>query len=216
MLDETPRQPAADRVHRLANQHNTVTFLEDQGYDPERKKELLELLRDQRTSQNVDDLLDEPFRRRALSKVRKARTRYSDGSYNIFYSALESHTTREEIIFWYGRIAVGSGNKPRTFYYEHITCLFSGDMKDLRGKVDEWPLLISRDCESAYPFCNRIGAAAISEGLHALYVPSARMPGGTCVPVFRRESLSDARQEGLVALSYQPDIGQVQEVRLDS
>lgn len=86
----------------------------------------------------------------------------------------------------------------------HLTFRFEGRIKDLRGKEKDWPLIVESDIDEAYSFCNRLGAEGMSEGLDALYAPSAREMGGTCTPIFRREAVSNPRQEALCSLTYRP------------
>lgn len=201
MLGDLPTEPRCDTTHRYTRSPTDDSdFLAREGFDIESAREILEILVGQREQTSLIQLLDGPFKR-------KRSGRYSDGSFPVFYSALEPETAQREAFYWYGELAIGDGTKPRTWYYDHLQCRFAGLIKDLRGKKDEWPLMISSDRETAYPFCNRLGVEAVAEDLHGLYAPSARRDGGTCMPVFRRSALSDPMIVELSAFSYHPGAG---------
>ena len=61
-----------------------------------------------------------------------------------------------------------------------------------------WPDLMHG---SDYTFCNRLGTEAVSADLHGLLAPSVRRSGGTNVPVFAREALSNPREQSLVEVT---------------
>ncbi len=148
---------------------------------------------------------DGPFRPKP---VLKRQTRFSDGSFSVFYSSLRGETAEAEVRHWlphrFGKIRM-----PRTVYYERFSCEFIGTEIDLRGKESEWPELVEDD----YTFCNRIGAEARRLRLDGLLTPSARHPGAN-QPVFQRNALSDPRPDGLVAMTYDPATESVASKRL--
>jgi len=189
-----------------SHRSNITEFLIRQGFDSESIHEQVELLKEFGLEHGSEELLDAPFRpKQTLDRKRIYRTRYSDGTFSAFYGALEAKTAQTEVKYHYVRLALGNPAKPRTVYYSHFTCQFSGKIKDLRGKEESWPLLVEKDCAVAYPFCNRVGADAVSKGLDGLYVPSARETGGTCAPAFQRRALSRPQEQALIALSYRAD-----------
>jgi hypothetical protein len=61
-----------------------------------------------------------------------------------------------------------------------------------------WLDLVSEDCK----FCNSLGREAHEMRLGGFLAPSARNPGGTNVPAFLRNTLSDPKITGTVRLSY--------------
>jgi hypothetical protein len=210
MLEELPRREARETIHRLASKINMRAFLERQGFDFESIKEQIELLGEFGALDDVNRLLDAPFEpKHTIDRNRIDPTRYSDGTYQVFYGALEAETAKTEIKYHYGRMALGDPAKRRTVYYMHFTCQFNGVIKDLAEKQEEWPLLVEKDRSIAYPFCNALGKEAVLEGLDGLYAPSAREAGGTCTPVFQRRALSSPNEEALVALSYPGDSGEI-------
>ena len=168
--------------------------------DAQSNDELQEILTDVGYHTDLDELCDGPFRpKRRL----RPRTRFSDGSFPVFYSSLDSATAEAEIKYWFRRVC-GDPGTPRTAYYHRFGCTFRGIEKDLRAKSVEWPGLVDK---SDYTFCNRLGAEAMQSGLAALVTPSARHDGAN-LPVFRRDAVSDPQQIDVAAVTFDPNTGE--------
>lgn len=165
--------------------------------DAQAVDELLDLLGTASRTQYEIELLDFPFQTK--SQFRPSPTRFSDGSWPVFYSALDKETSEQEIGHHFVSRAINAAEQ-RTVYYSAFHCRFSGDARDLRTKISDWPDLTSGETENA--FCQRLGREAIDIFLDGLLAPSARCAGGTTVPVFTRQSLSDAVIDGDVAFRF--------------
>ena len=202
MLEAIPTQPLQSRVYRFANHRDAVAFLREQGLDPEGIDEMVELLTSLGAIEPPDELCDAPFKpKRRLH----AQTRFSDGSFPVFYCSLERETAEAEVQHWFARYA-GRPNGERTALYSCFGCDFAGDTKDLRPKQAEWPELTHAE---DYEFCNALGAQAVKEQLDALVAPSVRRPQGTNLPVFARRAISNPSERVYVAATYSPDTGEV-------
>ena len=183
-------------------------FLEDLELDADGRVELLDLLSGRTPQDPIDELLDGPFRK--ITKLR-IRTRYSDGSYPVFYSALEAKTAEAEVAFWFRKEYVGNPKRNRTAYFQGFRCVFDGVEKDLRPRAREWPDLVH---DSDYTLCNRLGAEARALGIDGLVVPSARQEMGANMPIFVRAVLSDPKLDEVVAVTYRVDSDDVAVARL--
>lgn len=150
---------------------------------------------------NDRELLDTPFRQ----KRKRQPTRFSGGSFPVFYSSLDSETAEAEIRHWAPRF-MGRPERPRTAYYCRFRCTFKGVEKDLRPQIGTWPNLTH---DSDYTFCNQLGAEAVELGLDGLTTWSARRAQGVNVPVFSRRSLSNPKTVRLVTVTYNPATGSV-------
>lgn len=200
MLDELPTQRSTRRVFRLARDP-TFDLLTTLGLEAGAEAELREALAEVGGAASADELCEAVFQpKRSLRR----RTRYSDGSFPVFYSSLEPETAEAEIKHWLPAF-LGTPGKPRTAYYRRLECTFSGREKDLRAKASEWPGLVH---ETDYAFCNRLGAEARELELDGLVAPSARHAGAN-VPIFRREAIAEAEQGDAVAVTYDPASGDV-------
>lgn len=193
-------------LFRLASQKSNVDFLRQQGFDSDSIDEMRELLEERGIADAPEELCDAPFRRKLrLQKRGFKKTRYSDGSFQVFYGSLELGTAEAEIRYWFPKFA-GRPAQPRTGFYSRFSCDFKGAIKDLRPKRADWPNLTH---DSDYQFCNALGAEAVELGLDGLLAPSARRIGGSNVPVFKREAISSPVILDLVAVTFDPADGTV-------
>lgn len=110
-------------------------------------------------------------------------SRFSDGSYGVYYAAADLATAVAETAFHFGRFAADSSDGPR---YE--------DMRVLVGRIDEAfhdlealppearaPLLDPDSYAASQPF----GRALREAGSNGIHFPSVRRAGGRCVGAFR-------------------------------
>ena len=199
MLDEISSKRCRRTVFRLSRvSANDDEFFAGLNLDTEAGEELSQLLSERIPQEPMRELIDGPFRPR--QKLRN-RTRFSDGSFPVFYSALAVETAETEVAFHFRQDYAGSPRGKRTAYFQRFSCKFEGVKKDLRPKARDWPELTHK---SDYSFCNNLGAAAIEEGIDGLVVPSARHEGAN-MPIFARQAIGSPRSEGIVAISYSPD-----------
>ena len=201
MLEDLPTQRGQRCVFRLANVPNINEFLAELGLDTQSADELRALLVARGHVLSDGELCDGPFRRK-----RKFRgpTRFSDGSFPVFYSSLDLTTAEAEVRHWFPQFS-GQPNGSRTGYYQRFSCQFDGIEIDLRPKIDQWPDLVH---DTDYTFCNQLGAEAERSEVDAFLTWSARHKG-TNVPIFRRDAIGNPIREGVVAFTYDPDSGEV-------
>lgn len=189
----------------MANRQFTIDFLWQQGFDVEDIDEVSTLLQSAGIRDSLQALCDEPFRPTARLRTRARTTRFSDGSFPVFYCSLEAATAEAEVGYWISRF-IDPSNGPRTVWYSRFACDFNGTVKDLRRKQADWPDLTH---DSDYGFCNRLGKEAAAEGLDGLLAPSARRASGTNLPVFRRRAIGNPGDLTTVAATYDPATGAV-------
>ena len=199
MLQTIPTRNGRRRVFRLAN--IPLDALRDElQFDAQSNDELQQILAAVGYRTDLDELCDGPFR---PTRRFRRRTRFSDGSFPVFYSSLDIATAEAEVKHWFPRFC-GSTRSPRTAYYHRFQCAFRGTEKDLRPQAAEWPGLVDR---SDYTFCNQLGAEAVQSGLAGLVTPSARHDGAN-LPVFRRDAVSDPELLDLAAVTFDPNTGE--------
>jgi RES domain-containing protein len=145
------------------------------------------------------ELMQGPFERKpGLGNKFGLKSRFSDGDWPVFYSAIGRETAQKESSHHYGRKAAGDASARRPVHYSVLRCTFDGEIIDLQPKLTEWPELVSDD----YTFCNGLGREAHKITLGAFLAPSARNPGGTTVPSFSATALSNPEIEATVRLTY--------------
>ena len=143
----------------------------------------------------LDDFLNAPFKRRPHFG---RKSRFSDGSFGVYYSALEKNTAQTEAEDVYRKLVMDgtSSGTSRVAYYRCVSCRFDGIAMDLQPQADSMPELVGPD----YDPCIAIAKDARSSDVDALLTPSAacarRFRSGTCLPVFTQASLSDATEDG--------------------
>lgn len=111
--------------------------------------------------------------------------RFSDGSYGVFYSALEEATAIAEKSHHAVRRASVDGQERR---FVLLRCAFSGEVEDLRGLEIAQAYLVD---DAGYADCRLRARSAIQGGVDCFFTASARRLGGVCTPVFSRGTLSD-------------------------
>lgn len=185
-----------ERVFRLARDLKLEEELARHDLDEAARNDIATALKAYGYSTDIGALLSIPFRR----KRRRRATRFSDGSFPVFYGSLEPETARSEVQHWAPSF-LGRPGQSRTACYRLFRCSFRGVEKDLRPYREKWPALVQG---TGYAFCNRIGAEAIRLAVDGLLTWSARRPEGTNLPVFSRASLRDPVAAELVAPTYEP------------
>ena len=201
MIENIPSKLLRCHVYRLAFAGKLGDFLQAQGLGPKSDQQVKEFLHSYGARDTLSEVCDAPFGPTLKPRRTPRESRFSNGSFPVFYSSLESRTTDAEVKY---RIPSFVGNPacPRTMYYRRIRCKFDGRVKDLRDKQRDWPELTHK---SDYRFCNKLGAEAIKFRINAFLTPSARRKNGTNAPIFTRESISDPQLVEYVSVTYDPD-----------
>ena len=207
MLGKLPSQRRRRQVFRFARLSMSEDLMSELGLDLRSGDELWELLADSGYGAQFDELLDGPFQPKPRLR---SGTRFSDGSFPVLYSSLDAATAEAEIGYWFPRYGA-KPQIPRTAYYQGFTCTFDGVEKDLRPRIQEWPDLVHK---SNYTFCNQLGAEAKVLEIDGLVTWSARYKGSN-LPVFTRGAVSDPELGGVVAMTYDPNTGNVSVRRVD-
>ena len=197
VLEGIPDHSSRRRVYRLAVAVRSDGCLPEMDFDADATDELRAFLPDSAFRWEGEAMLDNFFERGGRLGD---RTRFSDGSFPVFYSSLDSATTEAEVKHWAPTLLGGPG-RPRTEYRWLFRCTFDGSEKDLRPQIGTWPNLVH---DSDYTFCNRLGAEAVELGVDGLVTWSARRADGVNVPVFSRGSLSEPEGIRLVVVTYDP------------
>ena len=102
MLEEIQTNRNQRCVFRFANVPRIEEFLVELGLDPNSEDEVRTLLLEKGHIPSIDELCDAPFRPK---RKFKNRTRFSDGTFPVFYSSLELTTATAEVRHWFPGIA---------------------------------------------------------------------------------------------------------------
>lgn len=139
------------------------------------------------------------------------RTRYSDGSYGVWYGARTLETSIRETVHHFGRNTLASEIAARSrapIYQERrvhrVHC--SAMLVDLRALCTEEPRLLEPD---DYTYCQSLGAQLREAALPGLQSRSVRDAGGEIAGVFLRQALSDPRDVCYLSYVLDPASGHV-------
>jgi hypothetical protein len=120
-------------------------------------------------------------------------SRFSDGSYGVYYAASEIETAVAETVFHFEAFARDSGDPPRMEDMRVLVGEVSADFEDVRG-LDE-----SRRSQVLDPMSYALARAFARElrdaGSNGVVYPSVRRSGGECVGAFRPRAVGLPRQE---------------------
>jgi hypothetical protein len=134
-------------------------------------------------------------------------SRFSDGSYGVWYGSESVKTTVYESAFHWYRMLCDAGFERRSVVAERavyqVTC--SAMLLDLRSATKHCPELLH---PSDYSLAQRVGARIQREGHPGLLMQSVRWPLGDNFSIFNPEVLSNPRQSD--RLTYRLEHGQVQ------
>ena len=207
LLARLPNRRSRRQVYRLTVVPDQDAFIRDLQFDSEGSAEMRDVLLGAGLRIYIDNLLDAPF---TPKKKMRLRTRFTDGSFSVFYGSFEIRTAEAEIKYWCPTI-MKSATRRRTAFYILFECTFDGTEKDLRSQKSAWPDLTHT---ADYTFCNQIGAEAKKLGLDGLVTYSARLGGGVNMPIFSRSAIDSPKEHGWVAITYEPSTGAVSLHRL--
>jgi hypothetical protein len=200
MLADVNRASLDETLFRLANPPRIRKSLVDVGATLEEAIETIDFIGGD-SSNDAVLMLNGPFEQNPSYSPRP--TRFSDGTWRVFYSALEVDTAEEERGYWCIQEIQSDPPVQRHFHYRELRCRLQGEAFDVKAKLADWPFLVGD--RSAYPQCQNVARSAIQADADALLAPSARRVGGTTIPVFKRAALSNPEILGAVVFQVQTD-----------
>ncbi len=122
----------------------------------------------------------------AFTHLNPAGSRFSDGSYGVYYAALLAETCIQEVAYHRTMFLGHTSEPPQTLVFSQIQANLQGICYNLMGQ--NWPWLRSNDYEQ----CRNLGRQARTE-VDFLNYESVRHPGHAAQAVFRPLALSKAR-----------------------
>lgn len=141
----------------------------------------------------LDVQCDLPFRSRRTS-------RYSNGTFGVFYASLDEQTAISEITHWFRKWLHGELGM-RDGYYLQFSVRFSGELIDISALRNHCPSLTSDTHDDS---CKSIASAGRGMGVDAIVVPSARSKDrdGKNLVVFSQNSLGRPADSQFLKLTY--------------
>jgi hypothetical protein len=130
MLEDQDAIAIRHLVHRLANLRGVRAALDDLPITLEETIETIDFLG---TAEPADaiTLLDTPFR--PDSSYRPGATRFSNGTWRVFYSAFELETAEAEVAYWCRKKMQSQPPALRRFHYKQLQSRTVRDLMSDQG-----------------------------------------------------------------------------------
>ncbi|MDO8805961.1 MAG: RES family NAD+ phosphorylase [Elusimicrobiota bacterium] len=177
----------------------------DRVTDPEDREviEQLEQMTNERTRQEHGDIsLVLPGERvtgpgsayimAAFAYCNPIGSRFSDGSFGVYYAARTMETAIEESSFHRENFLRYTKEDPMRLEMLALTADLSGDLHDIRGMVKQFSKVYSR---TKYSASQELGIKLRKGGSPGIAYDSVRRQDGECAAIFRPRTLSHCRQE---------------------
>lgn len=128
----------------------------------------------------------------AFTHLNPDGSRFSDGTYGVFYAAQNLDTAIAETTYHRERFMRATAEQRMELDMRVYLADLDGDLHDLRGRRADYPLVYhAEDYAAAQHLARRLR----KEGSNGIAYDSVRRDGGACAAVFRPRLLATARQE---------------------
>lgn len=118
----------------------------------------------------------------AFTHVNPRGSRFSDGSYGVYYAARELETAIAETTFHMGRFYAQTADPPHAEDMRVLTGRIDARLHDLRGDAPAWRSCLDPEDYTA-------SRALRAAGSNGLAYPSVRRRAGACVGAFRPKAV---------------------------
>lgn len=125
----------------------------------------------------------------AFTHLNPSGSRFSDGSYGVFYAAFQKQTAIAETSYHQARFLRATSEGPIQLQMRVYHVEVAGSFHDLRGVEREHPVYDP----SAYGIAQGIGKQLRQDGSSGIAYRSVRDEGGQCIAAFRTAVLSNCR-----------------------
>ena len=129
----------------------------------------------------------------AFTHLNPNGSRFSDGSYGVFYAGRALHTAIRETKYHRERFLPETKRAPMHLHMRIYAARLHASMHDLRGMRAVMPKIYD---PNSYAESSRFGIKLRAAGSLGIVYDSVRDPGGQCAAVFRPRALSRCREIG--------------------
>lgn len=142
----------------------------------------------------------------AFTHLNPAGSRFSDGSFGVFYAARDKRTAVAETRYHQARFLAATSEAPIQLQMRMYHVEVSGPLHDLRGMPKDDPVYH----HASYAASQELARQLRTEGSNGVSYRSVRLEGGECVAAFRTGALSNCRHAS--QMLYQWDGVQISDV----
>jgi RES domain-containing protein len=135
----------------------------------------------------------------AFAHLNPLGSRFSDGSWGVYYAAESLDTAVAEVSHHRGAFLARTAEDAIDIDLRWIQADLMDRLHDLRGQGASMPAVYDPD---RYGASQDLGRALRSQGSQGIVYDSVRRPQGQCVALFKPKSLSNARAVGHIGLHW--------------
>ena len=128
----------------------------------------------------------------AFTYLNPEGSRFSDGSFGIYYTAHNIETAVAESRFHREKFMRRTKEPAMQLQMRALTASLSADLHDIRGMAKQLPRVYSR---TSYSASQELGIKLRKDGSEGIAYDSIRHDGGKCAAVFLPTALSNCRPE---------------------
>lgn len=128
----------------------------------------------------------------AFTYLNPKGSRFSDGSFGVYYTARTLETAITETIFHQENFMRSTKEGSIRLEMAALTANLSGELHDIRGMVKQFPKVYSR---TGYSAGQELGIKLRKSGSNGITYDSVRRQDGECAAIFRPQNLSHCRQD---------------------
>ena len=129
----------------------------------------------------------------AFTHLNPNGSRFSDGSYGVFYAGRALHTAIRETKYHRERFLAETQRGPMHLHMRIYGVKLSAPLHDIRGMRAALPKVYD---PHSYAESSKFGMHLRSEGSFGIVYESVRDPGGQCAAIFRPRALSRCKEVG--------------------
>jgi len=118
----------------------------------------------------------------AFTHLNPQGSRFSDGSYGVFYCARKRDTAIAETRYHAALFMAATDEPPMRLQMRLYTVEANGKVADLREASRAEPRIVDPD---DYGYAQGVGRQLRADGVHGILYPSVRHPAGVCLAAFR-------------------------------
>jgi hypothetical protein len=122
----------------------------------------------------------------SFTHVNPQGSRFSDGSYGIYYGARELATAIAETVFHLGRFYAATADPPHAEAMRVLVGRLDAAFHDLRGAASVWAAVLDPD---DYAAGQALGRRLRAAGSNGIVYPSVRRAGGQCLAALRPKAV---------------------------
>jgi hypothetical protein len=124
----------------------------------------------------------------AFTHLNPQGSRFSDGSYGVFYCARKRDTAIAETQYHAARFMAATGEPPMRLQMRLYSVEAQGKVADLREASRAEPRIVDPD---DYGYAQGVGRQLRADGALSILYPSVRHPAGVCLAAFRTTLLKN-------------------------